>query len=280
MADPVPGKDGATPRGWMPWRTKGDAGPPSTAPGERVYAVGDVHGRYDLLERLLKLIERDHLARPPSAKTRLIFLGDLIDRGPASKAVVGALRAAQAASRQVVVLRGNHEDILLHCLDGDPGAQRAWLKHGGAATLQSYGVDPPGDDESPGDFAARLEERLTPDVVAWIRGLPLKAQSGGFFFCHAGVRPGVPLHRQDEDDLVWIREEFLDCADDHGAVIVHGHSICGTEPASFHNRICVDTAAYMSGVLTAVGLEGTERWFISTGAAPNADDPAAREVTI
>jgi serine/threonine protein phosphatase 1 len=274
MADQTPGKDRATPRSWIPWRAKGGAGPASTAPGERVYAVGDVHGRYDLLERLLKQIERDHLARGP-ARTRLIFLGDLIDRGPASKAVVGALRAAQAASRQVIVLKGNHEDILLHCLEGDAGAQRAWLKHGGAATLRSYGLDPPAEGESAGDFAARLEERLTPDVVAWIRGLPLKAQSGGFFFCHAGVRPGVALNRQDSDDLVWIRDEFLDCVDDHGAVIVHGHSICGTEPASFHNRICVDTAAYMSGVLTAVGLEGTERWFISTGGAATTEDSAA-----
>jgi serine/threonine protein phosphatase 1 len=139
-----------------------------------------------------------------------------------------------------------------------------WLQHGGAATLLGFGITPPGEEESGESFAYRLRKGVPSEIADWLSGLPLSAQSGSYFFCHAGIRPGIPLHKQKAHDLLWIRDDFLESNVNHGAVIVHGHSICGTAVEIRHNRINVDTGAYQTGILSAVALEGQQRWVIST----------------
>jgi serine/threonine protein phosphatase 1 len=159
---------------------------------------------------------------------------------------------------------GNHEAALLESLEGDERAQRIWLEHGGEATLESFGIAPPSCDESSDAFADRLKQSLSPATIRWLRKLPYSTQSGSYYFCHAGVRPGVKLEEQNPDDLLWIRQEFLDSEDHFGAVVVHGHSICGEAIEIKHNRISVDTGAYNSGILSAIGLQDSERWVLAT----------------
>jgi serine/threonine protein phosphatase 1 len=159
---------------------------------------------------------------------------------------------------------GNHEAALLDSIDGDEIAQRIWLKHGGSTTLESFGIDPPAPDEDADAFAVRLKQVIPPKMVSWLQNLPFSAQSGSYFFCHAGIRPGVRLAQQSPDDLLWIRSEFLESNAHHGAVIVHGHSICGNAVEVTHNRINLDTGAHQSGILSAVGLQDTEQWVVAT----------------
>ena len=237
------------------------------ATGERIYVIGDVHGEMDLLIDLLNRIEQDDLLREPRKK-RLVFLGDLIDRGPDSLGVLSLLYSAQKETKRLIVLMGNHESALLESMDGNEAAQQMWLRYGGRETLASFGIDPPDDEEDPQSFAQRLRTAIPGDLVDWLQDLPLYYRSGSYFFCHAGVRPGTPLARQKPEDLLWIREEFLESPADHGAVVVHGHSICGDAVEFATNRINVDTGAYASGILSAVGLEGADRWVISTTGKP------------
>jgi serine/threonine protein phosphatase 1 len=225
--------------------------------------VGDVHGELSLLQDLLARIEMDDLERGPAETKRLIFLGDLIDRGSASADVVSMLMKAQQVTKQLVVLMGNHEAALIESMDGNGAAQRMWLEHGGHSTLRSYSIEPPMEHETPDEFGERLRSSISAEVSGWLEKLPLTARSGSYFFCHAGIRPGVPLRWQRPQDLLWIRDEFLLSQSEHGAIVVHGHSICGSEVEFLHNRINVDTGAYETGVLSAVGLEGSERWVIS-----------------
>jgi serine/threonine protein phosphatase 1 len=237
--------------------------PPATAPGERIYAIGDVHGRFDLLHELMKRIEIDARSRDACA-TRLVFLGDLIDRGPCSRELLEVVRRAHQEIDRITVLLGNHEDLLLESAYGSASAQRAWLENGGDATLRSFGVDP-GElvDASADQIAATLFEAIGDRVITWLDSLPLHFKSGDYFFCHAGVRPKISLEKQQRKDLLWIRTKFLESTLYHGSVIVHGHSEVG-DIAFHHNHINVDTAAYRTGVLTAVGLEATEQWSIQT----------------
>jgi serine/threonine protein phosphatase 1 len=176
---------------------------PEAAPGERVYAIGDVHGRLDLLRRLLATLEADAAGPAPSA-VRIVFLGDLIDRGPHSRQVLELVRLLQRRDpTRIVALAGNHEDLLLASVRGDAGAQRAWLRTGGDATLRSYRLDP-------ADFAVLsaaergrlLRQAVGADMLAWLESLPLSWRSGDYFFCHAGVRPGVALKHQRREDLL------------------------------------------------------------------------------
>jgi serine/threonine protein phosphatase 1 len=253
-------------------------GKPRTAAGERIYAVGDVHGRMDLLLQLLSQIEQDDSLREPRRK-RLIFLGDLIDRGPKSKEVVSLLSQAQRSAKRLLVLMGNHEAALLDTLDGDEDAQKMWLAHGGAATLDSFGINPPEEGESAASFADRMKQHLPPALVRWLRNLPLSMQSGSYFFCHAGVRPGVKLAHQRPEDLLWIRRDFLESDGDHGAVIVHGHSVCGDSVEITHNRINLDTGAYNSGILSAIGLQDDEQWVLSTSPAESRSADGGQNLT-
>ncbi len=235
---------------------------PSSAalpPGERVYAVGDIHGRLDLLRALAAAIEADDAARG-DAQTTIILLGDLIDRGPDSAGVIAFVRDWQARC-PVRVLAGNHEEMLLASLESD-AALRAFLRFGGKETLLSYPIDPA--HYSRCDIAetrALMQAAIPAKDIAFIRSFEDQIALGDYLFVHAGIDPAVPLDQQQTQDLRWIREPFLRHEADFGAVVVHGHTIFGA-PEVRHNRIGIDTGAYASGRLTALGLEGTARWFI------------------
>lgn len=236
----------------------------STVACDRVYAVGDVHGRFDLFRHLLNQLEADAFSQA-TRPSRIILLGDLIDRGPQSSQMLEFARAMQRQNRgRVVVLCGNHEDMLLASADGNADAQRLWLANGGDATLQSYGLDLSAFVRlSPEERGWALRDAVGLETLRWLRALPSAYRLGDYFFCHAGVRPGIALDEQRRQDLLWIRQEFLHSPDFHGAIIVHGHSE-RHEVEVRPNRINVDTSAYRSGELTAVGLQGPYRWFIST----------------
>lgn len=239
--------------------TKSRSGPP----GSRAYAVGDVHGRLDLLDELLNRIEADDVQRG-SAETRLIFLGDLVDRGPASMAVVERIRTLALADRQIVCLKGNHEELLIRAYNGDRKAANVFTRVGGRETLLSYGVS--ASDYEAADLMGIVEllrANVPMEHVDFLDSLPDFHLWGDYLFVHAGIRPRVPWDRQRADDLRWIRRDFLDSQEDHGKLIVHGHSITPSVDEQT-NRIGIDTGAYASGRLTGLGLEATERWFLRT----------------
>lgn len=236
---------------------------PSLPDGERVYAIGDVHGRADLLERLLAAIDSDDAARP-AIRTQIVFLGDLVDRGAESKRVIDLVLALEARGRRVRVLRGNHDDVFRQAVRGDPRATRNLHRMGGKPTLMSYGIS---EAEYDGLDYPELTERLcggVPDEhLALLDRLENLIRIGDYVFVHAGVRPGVSLDDQEVEDLCWIRGDFLRHRGDFGGFVIHGHSI--TDDVDVRpNRIGVDTGAFATNKLTAVGLEGTERWFLST----------------
>jgi serine/threonine protein phosphatase 1 len=231
--------------------------PAALPAGQRVYAIGDVHGCCDRLAVMHRLIGNDLAARPVGEPT-VVHLGDYIDRGEDSAGVIERLLrgwAAPAPMPRVVNLLGNHEEMMLAALDGgDPDAVMNWLSNGGASSLQSWGVP---RRARPGDW-----KRTIPSThVAFLRTLALHHVQGGYVFVHAGLRPGVPLDRQSRHDMLWIREPFLSWTGDLPAVVVHGHTP-GHDVASRGNRIGVDTGAVMGGVLTCVVLEGDRMGFL------------------
>jgi len=246
------------------WLTKLLAGRGEPKPGlpenQCVYAVGDVHGRYDLLIELLARIADDSKG---DANT-LIFLGDYIDRGPDSRKVVDLLQRLQVPGWTVVCLQGNHEACLLEFLNS-PDVYPVWREIGAADTLLSYGVKPP-VFTSQQEFARARDElasRLPNRHLDFFGGLAVAHAVGGYYFVHAGIRPGIPLDRQSPQEQLWIRDEFLLSDAPYEKIIVHGHSVSET-PVVRRNRICVDTGAYATGVLTAVKLFGEGVSFIST----------------
>ena len=242
---------------------KGPSGPPHS----RAYAIGDVHGRLDLLEDLLARIERDHSSRRP-AKTYLVFLGDFVDRGPDSRGVIDLLLSLPPGFARPVFIKGNHEEFFLRVLDGEEDTVVDWLTYGGYQCCESYGVSQGWTlNATAREIVDRLRASVPKSHRDFLEHMADSFQFGDYLFVHAGIRPGVPLHSQSSKDLRWIREGFLEDRTDHGVVVVHGHTIVDT-PEEHPNRIALDTGAYRSGVLTAVGLEGRERWFIS------ATDPA------
>lgn len=236
---------------------------PSTMPGERVYAVGDVHGRYDLFRSIVKKIVAHWEAGPSTfAKVKIVLLGDLIDRGPASAHCL-EFAYQLVNNSNVVLLRGNHEDLLLKSLQGQAVAQEIWLANGGLSFLAEYGVAPPQKGEDSFDLAERLAKAVPQHLVQLLEEAPLTFQSGDYLFVHAGIRPGRPLARQREEDLLFIRKEFTESSRKHGAIIVHGHTI--VEQVEMHdNRIAVDTGAYATGRLSCICLEGRRRQIIHT----------------
>jgi serine/threonine protein phosphatase 1 len=237
-------------------REKAREAPPSTG-GRLVYAVGDVHGRLDVLGPLVHDIAEDAMSANTGGRPLLIFLGDYVDRGAASKGVVDlVLQMKGWAKFEVRTLKGNHEEALLQFL-AEPMFGQTWLDHGGAATLASYGVEPPAQRTDPeawaktrDAFALALAEHR-----AFYETLELMITVGDYAFVHAGVRPGVPLDQQAERDLLWIRQEFLAQRGRFEKVIVHGHTPMQA-PQLTPFRLGVDTGAYATGVLTAVRLEG------------------------
>jgi serine/threonine protein phosphatase 1 len=237
--------------------------PPSTG-GRLVYAVGDVHGRLDLLGPLLQGIAQDVLVTRPEQRPLLVFLGDYVDRGPDSRQVVDRVLKMQAdAAFEVVALKGNHEEALMQFL-ADSAFGMTWMEHGGAATLASYGVQPCAMRTDAGAWAVVRDtfERTLPNAHrTFYEALELCRVVGDYAFVHAGVRPGVALKDQAEHDLLWIRYEFLNDRGPHDKVIVHGHTPA-EEPQVLKHRLGLDTGAYATGVLTAVRLYGVEQRLI------------------
>jgi serine/threonine protein phosphatase 1 len=232
--------------------------------GERVYAIGDIHGRDDLFAQLLATIESDNAARGP-AKTTLIMLGDLVDRGPESAAVIERAMHIGAPFDDVRLLIGNHEECFLAALTGEIKRVRYFMRIGGDATVRSYWSNDVNLTEASFDEVAAILPGLIPaEHVQFLGGGEVVIEIGDYAFVHAGIRPGVPLEKQSSSDLRWIRGDFLDDKRDHGAMIVHGHTIRETVD-EWPNRIGIDTGAYSSGKLTAIGLEGAERWYLTTG---------------
>lgn len=271
----------------------GSAAPRAATPdGTVVYAVGDIHGCDSLLRQILGGIRVDARLRPARRRV-LVLLGDYVNRGAHSRAVIETLIDPGLPGFEVVALKGNNEDAMLRYLDGDLAVGAHWLDYGGGTTLADYGLAAPAPPtRSPGDLEAmrwkadELDdygvgipglagqdvpalEALRRDFTAalagphddFLRSLRVSHREGGYHFVHAGIVPGLPLEAQPERDCMWIRKRFLDSPLDHGAVIVHGHSIA-PEPEVRANRIGIDTGAYKTGILTCLVLDGEERGFL------------------
>jgi serine/threonine protein phosphatase 1 len=241
--------------------------PPRLPDGVRVYAVGDLHGTLDLLRQLEAAINEDIATDGTYLSNYIVYLGDYVDRGWHSRELVHHLAHPPRDGVQRVHLLGNHDAWLRDYLRGQP-VGGAWLRYGGDATLVSYGVKlAPGPDED-----ARLEATL-PELreavptghVDFLERLEIAFSFGDYFFCHAGIRPNVPLASQSTEDLIWIREPFLDWRGDPGKVVVHGHTV-DDRPVVRRNRIGIDTGAYSTGRLTCLVLQGQSRRFMTTGA--------------
>jgi serine/threonine protein phosphatase 1 len=239
--------------------------PAAVPPGRRVYAIGDIHGCDAQLANLHEIIAED-LARRPVDAAMLIHIGDYVDRGADTAGVLTRLATGSPVdSIPTVNLVGNHDETMLHALSGDRAAATDWLFAGGKPALESYGIDPNSPRESwPG--------QIPPAHLDFLRELTLCHQEGGYFFVHAGVRPGVPLQQQTREDMLRIRQPFLYTERDLGAVVVHGHTPVKA-PGVTHNRIAIDTGAVFGGKLTCVVLEGETIGFLTA-------DPVGEPVSI
>lgn len=231
-----------------------------------IYAIGDIHGQLELLHRAHRLIEADG-----GSDARIVHLGDLVDRGPDSRGVVDYLMTGQARGRDWIVLRGNHDRFLpIFLTDADwtdpaMSSQVVWTEHpglGAAATLASYGVDV---NRPRSDVQAAARAAVPAEHVEFLAGLPLWYLQDGRLFVHAGIRPGIDLQAQAEQDLVWIRKGFLDSAADHGALVVHGHTALD-RATHYGNRLNLDSGAAYGGPLSAVRLDDEGVWLLGDAA--------------
>lgn len=225
--------------------------------GMRLYAIGDVHGRLDLLAAMHARIW-DEIERDRPTDWRIIHVGDYVDRGPDSKGVLDFLVAGSARDERVMALKGNHDQGFQDFLDGN-ARSHLFVDFGGETTCRSYGVAP--DFSSQAALRAtrtKLAKAMPHDHRVFLESLATSLEFGDFFFCHAGIQPGVPLDRQDPDDLMWIRNAFLKWPGLHPKIIVHGHTP-QNEADVLANRVNVDTLAYASGVLTALVVDGGEK---------------------
>ena len=247
---------------FAPRRDSGPAG----ARGWRAYAVGDVHGRLDLLDQLLDKIH-DDISRRPARKVLLVFVGDLIDRGPNSAQVVERLRTYRRPAVETVFLLGNHEEVLLRILAGEADLITKWRSFGGKECLESYGVDTAKLGGLTDEEALAIVRKAIPaEHVEFLQSFDDSCRFGDYLFVHAGIRPGIEIDQQRQSDLRWIREPFLFDETDHGFVVVHGHTI-RSEVEMRPNRIGIDTGAYKSGVLTALAIERSDSWLLDTRTA-------------
>jgi serine/threonine protein phosphatase 1 len=230
--------------------------PPKLPAGVRLYAIGDVHGNCELLEHTFSLIDAD-LNRATPQYALEILLGDYVDRGPSSRQVLDCI-IARSGKRRVVCLKGNHEAFLLNFLK-NPQLLDAWRNFGGLETLLSYGLTPKlkTDAVEQAALAHGLAQALAPGHLKFLASLKLSFACGDFFFCHAGVKPGVALKDQQEKDLLWIRDEFLACKHRYEKMIIHGHTPVN-EPEFHANRINIDTGAYATGKMTCLVIEGDQ----------------------
>jgi serine/threonine protein phosphatase 1 len=237
---------------------------PRLQAGTRLYAIGDIHGRADLLRALHGLVLED-ARRHHATRNVVVYLGDYVDRGRQSREVIDLLLDEPLPNFEAVHLKGNHEDSMLRFL-AKAGVGPAWISYGGAATLMSYAVCPPETTAGPASLAraqTELGRRLPERHRKFLGSLPLTHVEGDYFFVHAGVRPGVAIDQQAEQDLLWIRSEFLSSDEDFGKIVVHGHSI-SERPDVQRNRIGIDTGAFASDTLTCLVLEDTECSFLQT----------------
>jgi len=223
---------------------------PPLAPEEDFIAVGDIHGRYDLMLRLMeRLADRPHFSR-------LVFLGDYIDRGEESRQALEALHWIQKNTEDVLCLRGNHEDMLLNFLEDPIGLGPVWLQHGGRQTLASYGIVPIYPDAPKEDWVAardRLRGKMGDGLIGWIRALPTLWQTGNVVLVHAGADPSRPMGAQDEQDLIWGHRDFLRLPRRDGLWVIHGHTIV-EKVSAYQGRIGTDTGAFATGRLSAVSV--------------------------
>lgn len=234
-------------------------------PGTSIYAVGDIHGRADLLTKIHKRIRADAGKRARGNRKVVVYLGDYVDRGAKSRQVIDVLLKSPLKGFEAVYLKGNHEDYMLDFLEGS-GDGLGWLFNGGEATIASYGVAQAGSTYPEAgaldDLRAALQAAVPEDHRAFLTDLRLHHREGGYLFVHAGIRPEVPLVDQSAEDLMWIREEFLGSQTDHDCRVVHGHSITWS-PVVLPNRIGIDTGAFVSGELTCLVIEGAETRFLT-----------------
>ena len=234
---------------------RGSRVPPAT----RIYAIGDIHGRADLLRDMVERIDDDRRRRPVQ-RTVEVYLGDYIDRGHDSKAVIDIL-CRRLVQRNAICLRGNHEAILEDFLQ-DPDVVHSWKRLGGLSTLASYGVSvSPAGLLAPAELHRAFCSTLPRTHVLFLQCLRNIYRCGDFLFVHAGIRPGVPLEAQVQDDLIWIRDEFLQSTANHGWTVVHGHTPVA-HPHICSNRINIDTGAVHSGTLTCMVLEAASILFL------------------
>lgn len=233
---------------------------PALPDGQRIYAIGDIHGMREELLRLLDLIEQDIRERPPAGPVTEIFLGDYVDRGPDSFGVIETLLEPRE-NRRRVCLRGNHEDAMMRALE-DSAAVMRWMTFGGDATCRSYGLDDPSLLHNPPALQPMLQAALPDTHRDFLNGLGLFERIGGLLFVHAGIRPGVSLADQDPHDLIWIRDEFLTYGGPLPFHVVHGHTP-SRKPERLAYRTNVDTAAVYGGALTCAVIERDRIAFLS-----------------
>ncbi len=236
--------------------------------GTRVYAIGDIHGCLDQLQALHRMILED-AAEAEAERLVVVYVGDYIDRGLDSMGVVDHLIGAPLPGFEAVYLRGNHEDFLLEFLE-DPRRIGSWMMNGGTSTLSSYGVglsEVASTTDRRNALRGELKFKMPEAHLAFYQDLRLWHIEGDFLFVHAGIQPGVPLEQQAPSDLMWIREPFLNSTEDHGKIVVHGHTPM-REPELRTNRIGIDTGAVYDGALTALVLEGKDHRFLQTRGGP------------
>ena len=239
---------------------------PAGPRGHRAFVVGDVHGRLDLLERMLEMVEED-VAQRPVRRATLIFVGDLIDRGAHSAQVVERLRTYRHPRIETAFLLGNHEEVLVRIVQGESALIDKWRWFGGKECIESYGADPAEFVRLDARAALQKVREIVPrEHVDFLLGFGDSCRFGDYLIVHAGIRPGVEFERQSQQDLRWIREPFLGHEGDHGFVVVHGHTIV-PEVVETANRIAIDTGAYRTGRLTALVIDGRERRYL-TATAP------------
>lgn len=232
--------------------------------GLRLYAIGDIHGSLEQLKELLKKVYEDRTSF--AGTTRIIFLGDYIDRGLYSKQTIDFLIDLQKHEKDLpIFIMGNHEQVMRSLLrDSDQQLLLNWFSFGGRETLLSYGINPSLAIGNPAALFKAMEEKVPKAHVNFFDNLELSVSFGDYFFCHAGVKPNIDLNKQNEQDLTWIRYEFLNHKDSFGKMVVHGHTI-SHDVQFMPNRIGIDTGAYATGCLTALALEDTKQWLIQTG---------------
>ncbi len=247
-------------------KSKGEARTYTMPDDEIAYAIGDVHGCLASLKNLLERIELDRAARPEK-KSTIVFLGDLIDRGPSSREVLEFLMSYKPDWTNIIFLMGNHEEVMIEVLDGDISAMRSWFEFGGKACARSYGVDNFGQLHiNPDHIMMALQRSVPKEHIRFISGFRDAFSFGDYLFVHAGIRPKIPIKDQSPHDMRWIRSRFLEYKKPHPVMVVHGHTVVDDGPELHSNRIAIDTGAHKGQPLTAVALASGKTRFIQSEA--------------